>query len=210
MNNNYFISGETGLKLHLVDTPSPTIGPRRNSLRPELTNAFGIELCAHFAKAAMSQQEFAEVLSIELGRPISQVNISNWLHGVEPRILSGQPDFQGEVLKAAARIAKNESKAGRQKYADHKQVHAQFVQWDKAGLTPKQIQLAAEISVSLYQVWRSDKVKIQSARWEVAKAKVNMWKDFVTEHQKNWQAQAAQPAVKDTRKPTRSSKTRRG
>jgi hypothetical protein len=208
MNNNYFKSGEAGLKLYLAETPSPALGRRRSASKGSPTNAFGMELRDHFAKSAMSQQEFAEVLSIELGRPVSQVNISNWLHGIEPRSRADEPNFMAAVLAAAERIGKRESKAGRQKYADPQKVQAQFAKWDKAGLTAKQIQLAAEISVSLYLAWRNNKVKIPSVRWELAKTKVDMWRDFVVEHQKNWQAQATQAAVKATRNPTKGTKAR--
>lgn len=204
MNNN-FKSGEFGLKLHLAESPSPAVGARRRGLRGTPTNPFGLTLCASFAKAAMSQMEFSELLSIELHRPVSQVNVSNWLRGVEPRATVEEPNLADSVLKAAARIAMNETQAGRQKYADPKKVQTAFAKWDAAGLTPKQIQLAAEISVSLYLAWRAGTVKIATARWEVAKAKVDMWTDFVAEHQKSWQAAAGKSAAKTVRNPTPSA-----
>jgi hypothetical protein len=200
MNNNYFKNGEFGLKLHLAEAPSPAPGARHRGLREEPTNPFGLALCASFAKAAMSQMEFSELLSIELRRPVSQVNVSNWLHGVEPRSTLEEPNLADAVLKAAERIAETETQAGQQKYADPNNVKTVFATWDAAGLTPKQIQLAAEISVSLYRAWRAGTVKIRTARWEVAKAKVDLWTDFVAEHQKSWQAASGGPAAKSTLK----------
>jgi hypothetical protein len=158
----------------------------------------------------MSQVEFAEVLALELGRPVSQVNVSNWLNGVEPRNRADEPNLMKAVLEAAKRIASRESKAGRKKHADPVKVQAQFAAWDKAGLTPKQIQLAAEISASLYQVWRYGKAKVPTVRWEMARAKVNMWLDFILENQQNWQAQATQPVKKSARNPAQGTKARRG
>jgi hypothetical protein len=158
-----------------------------------IPGSFAVVLRSCFDQSAMSQQAFAEVLSLELGRNVSQVNISNWLKGVEPRITPGNENLHALILEAADRIASNESLGGRTKYADPKTVAARLAGWRAAGLTEKQIQLAAELSVSLYRLWASGKVRILSVRWELAAAKVDLWQNYIAENQEAWKAKAAQP-----------------
>lgn len=190
MNNSLFKSDKDVLKMHVLDTPAPSLVGPRSAPRREPTNPFGVEFRECFDKAAMAQQDFAEVLSADLKRPVSQVNVSNWLRGVEPRANAAHPNLADEVLAAARRIAENEFVAGRAKHADPKKVRAQFSEWEAAGLTAKQVQLAAEISVTLYRAWHEGLTRIPTTRWEVVQAKVNMWKDFIAENQKKWQEPA--------------------
>jgi len=187
MNNNILENGETGVKLHLADSPGlPTA--RRREPKPEPTNPFSVELRGYFQTAAMSQAEFAEVLSLELGRTVSQVSLSTWLNGATPRTpgkaqtrATTEP-LANAVLTCAKRIADNESAAGRQKYADPQEVQAQFQRWDEQGYTPKQIQLAAEISVSLYRSWRFGGVRVRAERWNQAVTKVEAFLKFLAEY----------------------------
>lgn len=207
MNNSGIKNSGNVLNMFVLDTPAPGLVGRRGGPRQAPTNPFGVEFRECFDKSAMAQQDFAEVLSLELKRPVSQVNVSNWLHGVEPRTTLTHPNLANDILAAAQRIAANEADAGREKYADTKKVAAQLAEWETAGLTAKQVQLAAEISVTLYRAWLSGKVRISAVRWEMAQTKVNMWKDFVTEHQRQWQASQAE--AKEARAPGRSSKARK-
>lgn len=199
MNSSLFKGEKDVLRMHVLDTPAPSLIGPRSAPRNEPTNPFGVEFRECFDKAAMAQQDFAEVLSLELKRPVSQVNVSNWLRGVEPRSSAAHPNLADEVLVAARHIAENEFVAGRGKHADPEKVRAQFCEWEAAGLTAKQVQLAAEISVTLYRAWREGITRIPTTRWEVAQTKVNMWKDFIAENQKKWQAAAEREKLARTR-----------
>jgi hypothetical protein len=134
----------------------------------------------------MTQKDFAEVLSVEIQLPVSQVNLSNWLHGVEPRARRDAPNLSNKILEAAHRIAENE--AGRARYADPRAVQEQFATWERLGITTRQVQVAGDISASLYRAWRSGNVQVPALRWELFQTKVGLWTDFILEHQAEWQA----------------------
>lgn len=183
MNNVDLVDSQTGLN----SPHSGSAAPQRHPRRPqEPTNAFGVQLRAYFDQAAMSQKDFAEVLSVELQLPVSQVNLSNWLHGVEPRPRRDIPNLSNKVLEIAGRIAKNE--AGRSRYADPVKVQEQFATWERLGITTRQVQVAGDISASLYRAWRGGNVQVPAARWELFQTKVALWTAFILEHQAEWQA----------------------
>lgn len=183
MNNVDLVNSQTGLNSPNSGSTAPQRQPRRPQ---EPTNAFGVQLRAYFDQSAMSQKDFAEVLSVELQIPVSQVNLSNWLHGVEPRPRRDIQNLSDQILEAADRIAKNE--AGRSRYADPTTVQKQFKAWDELGITIRQVQVAGDISASLYRAWRSGKVQVPAARWEIFQGKVRLWTDCILEHQAEWQA----------------------
>lgn len=183
MNNVDLVDSQTGLNSPHSGSAAPQRQPRRPQ---EPTNAFGVQLREFFDRSAMTQKDFAEVLSLEIQIPVSQVNLSNWLHGVEPRPKRNAPNLSGKILEAARRIAENET--GRSRYADPTAVQEQFLAWDRLGITTRQVQVAGEISASLYRAWRSGNVRIPTSRWEAFHAKVSLWTDFILAHQAEWQS----------------------
>lgn len=183
MNNVDLVKSQTGLNSPHSGSAAPQRQPRRPQ---EPTNAFGVKLRAFFDQSAMTQKDFAEVLSVEIQLPVSQVNLSNWLHGVEPRPRRDAPNLPDKILEAARRISENE--AGRSRYANPKTVQEQFAAWESLGITARQVQVAGDISASLYRIWRSGAVQVPANRWEIFQTKVSLWTDFILAHQAEWQA----------------------
>lgn len=186
MNNGFFKNGDAGITLHIVQQSPRGQGARgRPAQQTPPSNEFGEKLHKAFVNSAMTQAEFAEILAIELQTPVSQVSVSNWLRGAEPRRRPDRPTFTEEILKVAEAVAETEQSAGRKKFAAAAEVTKQFAAWDKLEVTPRQLQVAGEISASLYKAWRSG-ASIPNTRWILFRDKVNMWLDFIAENQKSW------------------------
>lgn len=179
-------SRKSGNRLHLAPTAVPTVG-RKRSARPVSSNPFSAQLAELVTAVGLPQSEYAEILSGRLGRPVSQVVLSNWLRGRSPRRLTAEHDPESEVLAAARDILERQ---GRQPARiSPGKVQRTIQAWQDKGLTLNQVRVAGEVAETLVRDWAAGKVSVTRPRWEAFCLRVNSFVELVAESQLAWKVE---------------------
>lgn len=180
-------SEKSGIRVHLASGATP-LEARLRSPRPASSNPFSDELLELVSAVGLAQSEYAEILSGRLGRPVSQVVLSNWLRGRSPRRFSPDQNPEAEVLDAARDILRNQGyKPAR---IAPSEVQRTIEGWLARGLTLPQVEVAGEASETLVRDWASGTVSVMRPRWESFCMRVNTFVELIAESQIAWQVEA--------------------
>ncbi|MBZ0071179.1 MAG: hypothetical protein K8I04_05585 [Gammaproteobacteria bacterium] len=123
----------------------------------------------------LTQEELAELLAAETGRHVTRTRLVGWLGGASPR------GDEEEIRAALERVMEAEPEKLLPALVSKEQVAAEVRRWFEAGLTRKQVMIAAEMPQSTLSAWELGRVEVPRRRFDRIKALIDIWVDTLTE-----------------------------